>query len=368
MTGQGFKACLFRPDLGNEVVAGRLFVDRWGLRFQSESVSEEIPADRMEVEWKEDDDRIYFQDAARPGLKIYTLDQSILDLPTLSQLADARREVGEVAGRRELSRRLRLTLCFLIGFACVAWLFSWATSAMVRSLAAKVPAEWEQDFGEASLDALREKTPLDQFSNQVAQLTALAAPLIQRLPLGNTKIRFYIVENPKPNAFALPGGHVVVNTGLLEMTDRPEELLGVLAHELAHVTQKHYAQKIISSSGPLIVFGVFLRSRDGLLNVLSTGSGVMIAQGFSQSYETEADDVGWKYLVAANIDPRGMTSMFRKFKIQEAKETGPGLPQAFSSHPALNKRIARLEGKEKRLSPRADFLRLTNQIPKVEPP
>ena len=69
-----------------------------------------------------------------------------------------------------------------------------------------------------------------------------------------------------------------------------------------------------------MIFGIFLHSRSGLLNLLGEGSELMLTRGFSQEYETEADEVGWNYLVKANIDPRGMIGMFRKFKAEEAKE------------------------------------------------
>src|SRR5260370_31387626 len=96
-----------------------------------------------------------------------------------------------------------------------------------------------------------------------------------------------------------------------------DELVGVIAHESAHITQNNHARKIISAAGPVLIFGVFLHSRSGLLNLLGEGSGFMLVQGFSQEYETEADEIGWKYLTAANIDPRGMVGVFRKLKTYE---------------------------------------------------
>src|ERR1019366_1791783 len=90
-------------------------------------------------------------------------------------------------------------------------------------------------------------------SNEVAQLTDLAAPLVQALPAGQRDLKFYISDDPEPNAFALPGGHVVVNTGLLQMADQPEELLGVLAHELAHQTKRHAMRRNIAAAGPLVI-------------------------------------------------------------------------------------------------------------------
>lgn len=365
--GPGYKAYLFHPSLGNEVVEGRILVDRWGLRFQSGSVSDSIPSDRLAVEWEDSEGRVYFKDSTRPDLCIYTLDKSVSLRADLPQLAELRGEIAQITGRKNFSRSLRITLYALAVCVLAAWGVSLATSMMVRSLAAKVPPEWEEQFGRECIDHIGAKTSLVEHSNQVAQLTALAAPLLQVIPTGKTEVKFYIVDNPEPNAFAMPGGYVVVNSGLLKLTDKPEELLGVLAHELAHVTQRHLVRKMISASGPILIFGFFLHSRDRLLNTLSLGSGLMVFEGFSKEFETEADDVGWQYLVSANIDPRGMIRVFQKLKAWEASHRGYGmaLPQAFNSHPLLEKRIARLESKWKRLPRQSGFLVLTNLVPSM---
>jgi predicted Zn-dependent protease len=68
-------------------------------------------------------------------------------------------------------------------------------------------------------------------------------------------------------------------------------LVGAIAHESAHLALRHRARKIISSAGPVIIFGIFLHSRDRLFNGLSAGSGLMVKQGFSQEYEFEAVDL-----------------------------------------------------------------------------
>jgi predicted Zn-dependent protease len=366
-TGQGCKACLFDPNLGNEVIAGTICLDRRALCFHSPELTEEIPLTRLAVELEEEGDRICFKDADRPELKIFTLDQSILEDRSFPVVANQlRAQMSAVATRREISRRLRVVLYFFIGCVLLAWLGSWATSAMVRSLVARVPPEWEEKLGEAQIKKMRDKMDFLEDSNRVARLAALAAPLMKVIPAAKSECQFHIVDDEDPNAFALPGGHVVVNTGLLEMVDSPEELLGVLAHEMAHVSEKHFARHLISSAGPLVIFGVFFHSREGLLNLLSGGSGVMIVQGFSQEYEMEADDVGWKYLVAANIDPRGMTSVFRKFQAHAAiQRASHRIPQAFSSHPALEKRVARLERRWKKLPRQSEFIELTNRFPKT---
>ena len=149
------------------------------------------------------------------------------------------------------------------------------------------------------------------------------------------------------------------------MADRPEELLGVIAHEVAHVTQKHGIRKAIASAGPFLIFRVFLGGNSrGLAGVVGGASDLLIRQSFSQAYETEADDLGWRTLVAAKIDPRGMTTMFEKLQAHERQQrTGHGVPQAFASHPALEKRIARLEAKWRKQPEKTGFLDLTSAQP-----
>ena len=354
---QGFEACLFHPNFGNEVVNGRIFIDRWKLHFRSESVTEEISMELLEVEFEEDSNRICLSDSTRPDLQIFTTDQSILKHPSMRQSGNVHAQVTTSLSRREASRAVRLTLYFIVGCVVATWFCSVSISLMVRTLAAGVPMEWEEKFGQEEIAKLRKEGLLIDDTNQIAQLTELAQPLIKVLPENRRNLKFYILDDEEPNAFALPGGYVVVHTGLLQMTETPEELLGVLAHEIAHETQRHVIRHRIAAAGPIVIFGIFLHGRNGAGNLLALGSGYMIYQGFSQDYETEADDVGWKYLVAARIDPRGMISTFKKLKEMEGGMEDMRL-QAFASHPALSKRISRLEGKWKKLGQRTGFLEL----------
>jgi len=325
------------------------------MQFQAEALSIAIPMTALEVEFEDGGPGIFFNDAARPEVKLFTRDQSILRHPAIR----SRPEVASILGRRELTRALRLTGYFAAGCVLVLWLGSLAISAMAGAITARIPMAWEQKVGAHEIEELRKSGKLLDDTNAVAQLADLAAPLIQVLPPARRDLKFYITSDPDPNAFALPGGSVVVNAGLLKMADQPEELLGVLAHELAHQTKRHAMRRGIAAAGPLVIFGLFLHSDSGMGNLLSVGSGMMVFQGFSQDYETEADDTGWDYLVAANIDPRGMISVFKKLEAKEGKLGSRAFaPQALQSHPATEKRIARLENKWNKLARKSDFLTL----------
>jgi Zn-dependent protease with chaperone function len=347
-----FEASLLHPDFGNEPVEGRVLVGAGELQFESGAVSLNIPLNSLEVGFEEGGSGIYFSNAAQPDVSIFTRNQAILRHPAIK----SHPQVAAVLGRREVQKALRLTLYFLGVCVVVTWLGSLALGAMTRAIAARVPPAWEEKTGKDAIGELQQEGLLLTNSNVVAQLEVLATPLVKVLPPGHRDLKFYVADNPLPNAFALPGGHVVVNAGLLQLADKPEELLGVLAHELAHQTRRHAIRRNIAAAGPMVIFGVFLHGQSRSGNLLALGSGVMVFQGFSQDYEMEADETGWDYLVAANIDPRGLIWMLRKIETNAAARALGGIaPQAFQSHPAFDKRIARLEKKWSKLPRKAGF-------------
>src|SRR5206468_5365206 len=112
----------------------------------------------------------------------------------------------------------------------------------------------------------------------------------------------------------VPGGQVFIFSGLLDSVKRPEELAGVLAHEIAHVTRRHSLRNIISSAGLWLTLSALFGDTKGLTSILTDGSQFLLNQKFSRDFEREADDTGWDYLVAANVDPRGMIDFFATIK------------------------------------------------------
>jgi predicted Zn-dependent protease len=229
---------------------------------------------------------------------------------------------------------------------------------MVRSLVAQVPPAWEQKLGDEAMHEIRkQKMIFMDDPGRKAKLDQAVAPLVSSLTTNAADFKFYIIEFPRPNAMALPGGYVIVTSDLLDLADRPEEIAGVVAHELAHVRLKHGLRKIIAAAGPYLIFQMFSRDGQGLFSVLGNGSQVLVQQSFSQSFEFEADATGWDMLVSAHIDPRGMAEMLRKFKaIQDTTQGERPEIQALESHPATEKRIERLDAKWERLKNKSGFI------------
>ncbi len=360
---QGFEARAFHQDFGNEAVEGTLVFTRHSLSFRAGETMVEVPLNRLIAEFDEaGDGKIIFRDSEDPTWTIITFDADVLGCRSVPQIARLAEGLESKLTHRELSHRVRMVLIFFAACGLALWLGMLAMGAMVRSILARVPPDVERQFGSGLLEELKGDLEFVDDTNQVAQLAFVAEPLRRALPR-NQDWQFYIVKEDSPNAFALPGGHIIVTSGLLQLADRPEQVLGVVAHEVAHVTHKHGFRQAISSAGVFLVFQTFLSGRGGALSLITGGSALLVHQSFSQEYEKEADDVGWKYLITANVDPRGMIEMFQKLKVVEAAERPLNfVPKAFESHPDLDKRIARLESKWKRLPRKSGFVELDGDL------
>jgi Zn-dependent protease with chaperone function len=359
---QSYEAHAFAPDPGREPIEGEVFFTARSMTFRSGATTIDVPLSELTAELDNaGEGRVIFRQSGDGSWTIATRDTSVLECRSVPQIAEIAGKLESQLTRREISRRIKMVVIFFAGAGLVLWLGMVAVGVMVRSIVAKLPPEVERKIGSESLEEVKSEFEFVKDTNVVAELAATARPLLDVMPKGQ-EWQFYVIDEEYPNAFALPGGHILITSGLLEMTERPEQLLGVLAHELAHVTEKHGFRKLVASAGPLLVLQVFVSGNNGALAVLGGGSALLVAQSFSQEYEKEADDAGWDYMVKARIDPRGMLEIFRKLQAHEAEEgEGIGLPKAFHSHPDFEKRIARLESKWKKLPRKSGFIDLTDK-------
>jgi predicted Zn-dependent protease len=153
---------------------------------------------------------------------------------------------------------------------------------------------------------------------------------------------FYVVDSPEVNAFALPGGYVFVNRGLIERVDSLDELAGVLGHEIGHVTQRHTVK--LQQKAQAAEIGTALACMlTKVCGSQAAGVGIGASESamfakFSRDAEHEADSVGMIYVVRAGVDPRGMTSMFEKL-LAERKRDPEKLEAWFINHPVEEDRI-----------------------------
>ena len=171
-----------------------------------------------------------------------------------------------------------------------------------------------------------------------------------------TKFTFFVVNDQTLNAFALPGGFIGVHTGLIEATRGEDELAGVLAHEIAHVTQRHIARAVHANSrqsllSTAIMLGALIAGAAGAGGEVVQGA-IAVAQGsqaqgqinFTRSNEYEADRIGMSSLAEAGFDPEGMASFFEVMSRSNTPHEYRA-PEFLRTHPVSTARIAEARGR-----------------------
>jgi len=152
---------------------------------------------------------------------------------------------------------------------------------------------------------------------------------------------FNIVKDKEFNAFAIPGGTVYVNYGLMDAAS-DDELAAVLAHEVGHIAARHSVKRLQAALGYQLISSVALGLSGGgqILQAVDVVFNVVVL-GYSRKDEYLADKLGVKYAKAAGFNPYGMVTFFQKLKA-EGKNTGPSLV-FLSSHPPIDERIKQAE-------------------------
>ena len=180
---------------------------------------------------------------------------------------------------------------------------------------------------------------------------------------GQHSFTFFAVQDGRINAFALPGGYVGVHTGLLEATRNEDELAGVLAHEVAHVTQRHIARAIHANSRQSILTTAMMLgaiivaaaggSGDAVQGAMAVAQGTAMQQqiNFTRSNEYEADRVGIAALADAGFDPYGMASFFDVLSRQQTTSPDMRAPEFMRTHPVTTARVAEARSRAKDYPP-----------------
>ncbi|HYH04231.1 MAG TPA: M48 family metallopeptidase [Bacillota bacterium] len=159
------------------------------------------------------------------------------------------------------------------------------------------------------------------------------------------KYSLTVVEDPEVNAYALPGGYVFINTGLLDYAETEGEVAGVLAHEIAHIDRKHGINAVSRAVGFSIVLQLVTNKSDNPDRTAQIGAlTIGLAQkGYSRGAEYEADRYGVRFMTAAGYSKNEMVSFFRKLEKKYGSGSNFALLQLVSTHPPTSERIKQIE-------------------------
>lgn len=238
---------------------------------------------------------------------------------------------------RAADRRLRRTLVvlglFLVSPLLLVLLFLWQSERIAGWAAERIPVSMERQLGEIAFAQFRAGGRPVEEGAAVTAVRALGARLTEESVYD---YQWYVMDDPTVNAFAVPGGYVVVHTGLLRAADSAEEVAGVLAHEVQHIERRHSLKGMIHALGWQAVLSVALGDVSG--SVWGSMAYELGQLGFGREQEMEADREGLAALREAGIDPGGMLRFFENLSAHES-----GRVAFLSTHPLSGERLAALQ-------------------------
>lgn len=220
-----------------------------------------------------------------------------------------------------------------------------AAKASIRA----IPVSVDEKIGKLAMESIdlegtpvKDKVILDSVKEMVARLEPHSE-------LKGLKFEVRVVDSPEVNAFCLPGGKMVVYTGLLRKAKSPEQVAGVMSHEMAHAIKRHGLQRITESLGIIVAIELMVGDVGGLVAMgVELGKSAALTS-YSRESETEADLVGVRMLHAAAVDPLELAGFFEMLK-----EEGKDIPDAIawlSTHPQHEVRVATIRDELAKLGP-----------------
>jgi predicted Zn-dependent protease len=226
-----------------------------------------------------------------------------------------------------------LLLCFGV--------YKYILPAVAESLALTIPQEYEVKWGEMMFENMIQAPQKGQKSSELnlsknEALSKLANQFAKEIDFKTTyPIKITVVNEQIVNAFALPGGNIVVFDGLLKKMKNKEEFAALLGHEAAHVTQKHSLKNIFRSLSGYLFISLITNDLNGITAVILDNANKIQNLGYSRELETEADEISMKTLKENKVATKGLYNLF---KILEDSVHGSP-PEILSSHPLTEERI-----------------------------
>jgi predicted Zn-dependent protease len=220
--------------------------------------------------------------------------------------------------------------------------------AFLDELSGGLSIEKERQIGEQFLLEIQQEVPLIQDPFLTSYINNLGQKLAAQMGPQPFHYKFFIVDDPSMNAFAVPGGYVFIHTGMIRMAEREGELAGVMAHEISHIYWRHMSKMMeksrVATVATLVgaLASIFLGGAMAaplLMGSMAAGQSAMLKH--SRDFEAQADSTGFKWMVKAGYNPRDMVTIFSKMNKQRWLEGGK-VPIYLSTHPDVDNRIVEL--------------------------
>jgi beta-barrel assembly-enhancing protease len=229
------------------------------------------------------------------------------------------------------------------------------TALAFVAAACGVSQDQEVQLGRQNAEQINSQIPLVRDPIITNYVRDLGLSIARTTPRADLDWQFFVVNSPEVNAFALPGGFIYVNRGLIERAQDLDELAGALGHEIGHVVRRHSVQQMEKRNGANVAVGLGcqltnLCSSDVARAAIQVGGAALFAR-YSRTDEAEADSEAVLNVTAAGLDPRGIPILFRRL-IEERRTAPLRIEAFFASHPLEEDRVVATEREIAALDPR----------------
>ena len=332
-----FEGGVFSDALTGGRAGARLFVREDGVHaVAADGTSFAIPLAECQLELGGASGRMWFCRNRARDLTLFSeaagFEQALRERRELAQAVSAISD----ARRKSRTRGRAFVLGLLLALALLGWGGFLALRQAGRASVTMLPRSVDEQLGELAIEHMDLGGRVLDDPTLAAGVKEIVDRLARQVEPGFT-FRVRVVDSSVVNAFALPGGFVVVYTGLIRAAREPAQLAGVLAHELAHVTERHGMQRIAQSLGVVAAVQLLFGDVSGLaaiaVQVLREGA----INSYSREQEREADREGVRILRAAQIDPSALADFFAL--LAERQGSTPRAVAWLGTHPDLHERI-----------------------------
>ena len=229
-------------------------------------------------------------------------------------------------------------------------------AAMVMlAVACGVSEDQEVQIGRQNAEQINSQLALVRDPIVTNYVRDLGLSIARTTPRADLDWQFFVVNSREVNAFALPGGFIYVNRGLIERADRLDELAGAIGHEIGHVVRRHSVQQMEKQTGANLAVGLGctltrICNSDVARAAIQVGGAALFAR-YSRTDEAEADSEAVLNVTAAGLNPEGITALFRRL-IEERRTAPLRIAAFFASHPLEEDRVVATEREIAALDPR----------------
>jgi Zn-dependent protease with chaperone function len=278
----------------------------------------------------------HFMHAEHPDARLVITDTSVL--AQIKSLAP-----GTLARRGPRGGMLRLLAMAVLIVALLAGIVFVVVPRGAGVIADAIPKHWENEWGKGIARQFAGQNKLCSGQSGRAALDALTARLLDTEAARNSgySFTFTVIDAKSENAFATLGGQVVVFSKLIKEMKGPDELAGVLAHEIGHVTARHPLTGFVEATFTMMFAGLFGGGSSDIGGGMASLGGVLAVTSYSRAKEAEADEIGARILNDAGIRLDGLADFFERLQ-RSSKGTNSKALALFSTHPALGERAAQI--------------------------